>query len=455
MNELVNRIGGPRLVQVTIDLWNSLFLLIIAFLVLNSYMKEKAQRPICKPIPLTIELLVLCISVFVYDLFDAIAYLSDGYTVPYGSIWKHIGEYGYFTTGIFLMVFLFNVIKKKLLSITVERPTYKIITGIQALQGINFLLLISNPLENKLFYINSYNQYARGILYYLWSSVNIISLAVGAIICAIHFRTMNAFQKRMTCVTVIISLIACICNIFFYTISLHCICVSLITLYLFIVYSKNRTDIIMENSLKIEKLRTELVLSQISPHFIQNSITAIIYYADKDTEKARTALTNFSKYLRKNIDYVNINRLVTIEEEIEHAKLYLSLEELRLGEDLKIEFDLESGSFRLPVLTVQPMVENAVKHGIKKSENGCGTVTVRTKETEDNYVINIEDDGAGFDTDKLKSIDATHTGIRSVKSRLAMFCSGTLSLESTPGKGTVCTITIPKTEDRNENTDNG
>lgn len=455
MNELVNRIGGPRLVQVTIDLWNSLFLLIIAFLVLNSYRKEKAQRPIYKPIPLTIELLVLCISVFVYDLFDSIAYLSDGYTGSYGSIWKHIGEYGYFTTGIFLMVFLFDVIKKKLLSITAERPTYKILTGIQALQGINFLLLISNPLENKLFYISSYNQYARGILYYVWSSVNIISLAVGAIICAIHFRTMNAFQKRTTCVTVIISLAACVCNIFFYTISLHCICVSLITLYLFIVYSKNRTDIIMENSLKIKKLRTDLVLSQISPHFIQNSITAIIYYSDKDTEKTRTALTNFSKYLRKNIDYVNINRLVTIEEEIEHAKLYLSLEELRLGEDLKIEFDLESGSFRLPVLTIQPMVENAVKHGIKKSENGCGTVTVRTKETEDNYVINIEDDGAGFDTDKLKSIDATHTGIRSVKCRLAMFCSGTLSLESTPGKGTVCTITIPKTEDRNENTDNG
>ena len=455
MNELVNRIGGPRLVQVTIDLWNSLFLLIIAFLVLNSYRKEKAQRPICQPIPLTVELLVLCISVFVYDLFDSIAYLSDGYTGPYGSIWKHIGEYGYFTTGIFLMVFLFDVIKKKLLSITVERPTYKIITGIQALQGINFLLLISNPLENKLFYISSCNQYARGVLYYVWSSVNIISLAVGAIICAIQFRTMNAFQKRITCVTVIISLAACICNIFFYTISLHCICVSLITLYLFIVYSKNRTDIIMENSLKIEKLRTDLVLSQISPHFIQNSITAIIYYADKDTEKTRTALTNFSKYLRKNIDYVNINRLVTIEEEIEHAKIYLSLEELRLGEDLKIEFDLESDSFRLPVLTVQPMVENAVKHGIKTSENGCGTVTVRTKETEDNYVIIIEDDGAGFDTDKLKSIDATHTGIRSVTSRLAMFCNGTLSIESTPGKGTVCTISIPKTEDRNENTDNG
>lgn len=211
----------------------------------------------------------------------------------------------------------------------------------------------------------------------------------------------------------------------------------------------------MKNTLQIEKLRTDLILSQISPHFIQNSITAIIYYSDKDNEKTRSALLNFSKYLRKNIDYANLNGLVTIEEEIEHAKIYLSLEELRFGDDLQVVFDINAGSFRLPALSVQPMVENAVKHGIKNSESGCGTVTVRTEETEDNYIIKIEDDGAGFDTDILKSIDTSHTGIRSVRSRLMLFCGGTLEFDSKNGHGTVCTISIPKSEDRNENTDNG
>ena len=216
----------------------------------------------------------------------------------------------------------------------------------------------------------------------------------------------------------------------------------------------NRTEIIADNTYRIEKLRTGLVLSQISPHFIHNSITAIIYYADKDTEKTRSALISFSKYLRKNLDFVNINNMTTIEEEIEHAKIYLSLEELRFGDDLKVDFDLNTESFRLPVLTVQPLVENAVKHGIKNSDKGCGTINVRTEENGGDYIITITDNGAGFDTDSLGSIDSTHTGIRSVRSRLKLFCNGSLTVESSPGKGTVCRITIPRSEDQNENTDN-
>ncbi|MBR6985102.1 MAG: histidine kinase [Ruminococcus sp.] len=456
MNELVNRIGGPRLIQASIDLWNSLFLLIIAFLVLNSYRRERKQRSICKPVPLTMELLVLCIVVFIYNLFDSISLLFNGYTGTDGRFWKSLGEYGYFFTGIILLLFLLDIIKKCINSIDSNRKMCNVIKAVQSLQALNLIMLVTNPFTDRLFLIDSSNYYSRGMpFYYVWSGINIFSLAVSIVICAIYFRRMSFFKKRIVCVTVGITFVTCICNLFFYTLSLHCICVSLITFYLFVIYSKNRTDIIIKDTVKIEKLKTDLVLSQISPHFIQNSITAIIYYADKDTAKTRSALIDFSKYLRKNIDYTNLNELVTIEEEIEHVKIYLSLEELRFGDDLSVEFDLKAGSFRLPALTVQPMVENAVKHGIKNSESGCGTVTVCTDETEDNYIIKIKDDGAGFDTDILESIDTTHTGIRSVKSRLMLFCGGSLVLESKIGEGTVCTITIPKSEDRNENTDNG
>ena len=229
----------------------------------------------------------------------------------------------------------------------------------------------------------------------------------------------------------------------------------MITFSLFVIYSRNRTEIMTENIYRIEKLRTGLILSQISPHFIHNSITAIIYYADKDIEKTKSTLINFSKYLRQNLDFININSLTSVEEEIEHVKTYLALEELRFGEDLKTVFELKAKSFRVPVLTIQPLVENAVKHGIKASDSGCGTVTVRTEESEQGFIITITDDGAGFDTDSLAYIESTHTGIRSVRNRLGMFCGGSLSVESKPGKGTVCRITIPRSEEQNENTDNG
>lgn len=455
ITELVNRIGGVRLIQVTIDLWNSIFLIIIFLLVLNSYKKEKSQRSISRPIPLTTELLTLCASVLTYEIFDAISLIFNGNEGTVERIWKTIGEYGYFFTGIFLMYFLLSVLKKCIAAMKEKKKLYNFATALQSLQIINLSLLITNPVSKKLFTIDSNNFYSRGELYRLWSVVNILSLAMSMIICTVLFKKMTLFQKRIVCVAVIISFAASIINLFFFTISIHCICASLITLFMFISYSKNRTNIIMENAVKIEKIKTELMLSQISPHFIQNSITAIIYYADKDTEKTRSALINFSKYLRKNIDYKNLTELVPIEDEIEHAKVYLSLEELRFGDDLKVVFDLNTKSFSLPSLTVQPIVENAVKHGIKNSESGCGTVIIKTAETDDNYIIKVTDDGAGLDIDTLKSLDTTHTGIRNVKTRLMLFCGGDFSLESKNGQGTVCTITIPKSEDRNENINNG
>ena len=90
ITELVNRIGGVRLIQVTIDLWNSIFLIIIFLLVLNSYKKEKSQRSISRPIPLTTELLTLCASVLTYEIFDAISLIFNGNEGTVERIWKTI-----------------------------------------------------------------------------------------------------------------------------------------------------------------------------------------------------------------------------------------------------------------------------------------------------------------------------------------------------------------------------
>ena len=455
MNELVNRIGGALLIQVTIDLWNSLFLFTIFFMVLSSFRKEKEQRHIREPVPLTTELLILCVFVFMYNIFDALSLLFNGYPDQSGRIFKHLGEYGYFATGVSLILFLMDTIRKTIVQCRKSKAANCAIIALQTLQIINIGLLVTNPFLKKLFIIDECNRYSRVLPgYYVWSGINIFTLIAAGVICACFFKTMDKFQRKITAASVGITLIGAILNLNFTLISLHCISVSLITVYLFMVYSQNRTEIIADNTYRIEKLRTGLVLSQISPHFIHNSITAIIYYADKDTEKTRSALISFSKYLRKNLDFVNINNMTTIEEEIEHAKIYLSLEELRFGDDLKVDFDLNTESFRLPVLTVQPLVENAVKHGIKNSDKGCGTINVRTEENGGDYIITITDNGAGFDTDSLGSIDSTHTGIRSVRSRLKLFCNGSLTVESSPGKGTVCRITIPRSEDQNENTDN-
>ena len=159
--------------------------------------------------------------------------------------------------------------------------------------------------------------------------------------------------------------------------------------YLVAIYQSEMKVKLRTSELELERSRRLIALSQIQPHFMYNSLTSIIYLCDKDSEKTKSALIDFSKYLRKNVDALSRQGLVTIKEELEHTKVYLSLEKLRFDEDLNVEFDIKDDMFMLPVLTLQPMVENAVKHGINGSESGCGTVWISTEETEDSHKITL------------------------------------------------------------------
>ena len=223
--------------------------------------------------------------------------------------------------------------------------------------------------------------------------------------------------------------------------------------YLVAIYQREIKLKLRTSELELEKSRRLLTLSQIQPHFMYNSLTSIIYLCDKDTQKTKNALIDFSKYLRKNLDAMSRSGLVSIKEELEHTKVYLSLEKLRFNEDLNIEFDIKDEMFMLPVLTVQPIVENAVKHGINGSDSGCGTVYISTEETDRFHRIIIRDDGAGFDTDILKDLGESHIGIANVRKRLMDECGGDLVINSIPDNGTECVILIPK-EKNDENSGN-
>lgn len=223
--------------------------------------------------------------------------------------------------------------------------------------------------------------------------------------------------------------------------------------YLVAIYQSEMKIKLRTSELELERSKRMLMISQIQPHFVYNSLTSITYLCDKDASQAKKALIDFSKFLRKNLEAMSNKKLVPINEEIEHTKIYLSLEKIRFGEDLDIIFDITDVDFMLPVLTVQPLVENAVKHGINRSESGCGTVCISTEETEDFHKVIIRDDGGGFDVESLKDLDGSHIGISNVRKRLYDECGGMLIIKSAPAEGTECTILIPK-ENHDENSGN-
>jgi sensor histidine kinase YesM len=164
-----------------------------------------------------------------------------------------------------------------------------------------------------------------------------------------------------------------------------------------------------------------------------------------DPKLAEEAVLEFSDYLRGNLDALSIKGSISFERELRHLETYLSIEKKRFGEKLPIIYDIKARNFQLPALTLQPIVENAVRHGVTKRDQG-GTVTIETREN-DSFVITVTDDGVGFDVNgKLENDGRSHVGIENTMQRLAAICGGTLKIESKPGEGTTAVITIPKGE---------
>ena len=185
------------------------------------------------------------------------------------------------------------------------------------------------------------------------------------------------------------------------------------------------------------------MLSQIQPHFLYNSLNSIYYLCDKDKEAAQKAISDFADYLRGNMDSLKQTTPVTFEKELEHTKVYLSLEKMRFDDELNIVYDIQASNFKLPSLSDQPLVENAVQYGVGKAANG-GTVTIATKELKDEYEIRVIDDGVGYDPYEVQEDGRTHIGIDNVKNRLQSMCGGSLEITSVKGEGTEAVIRLPK-----------
>jgi len=200
---------------------------------------------------------------------------------------------------------------------------------------------------------------------------------------------------------------------------------------------------------KLAESRISIMLSQIQPHFLYNALAVIARLCDKDPAEAKKATISFSIYLRANMNLLERTEPIPFENELNHTIGFMNLEKAMYGEALNVIYDIQTKNFNLPALTVQPIVENAVKHGIGKKEGG-GTVTISTKETDNGYMVIIADDGAGFYPEKTDDDGQQHIGINNVRLRLSAQCGGSLKIDSKPGAGTTAAIIIPKNGNHTE-----
>ena len=192
---------------------------------------------------------------------------------------------------------------------------------------------------------------------------------------------------------------------------------------------------------ELAESRISTMMSQIRPHFIYNTLGSIEQLCELDPKKAGELVHDFAKYLRGNFGELDNPKPIPMSQEMAHVHHYVSIENVRFP-DMTFSFDMNSEDFNIPALTVQPIVENAIKHGLMKLQKG-GSIRVVSFETESDYRVCVEDDGVGFDTSLLLD-ERKHVGLRNIRERLKAMVGGTIEIESTVGVGTKVLIIIPK-----------
>lgn len=201
----------------------------------------------------------------------------------------------------------------------------------------------------------------------------------------------------------------------------------------------DQEEIYLKQKEEIARQKASLYVLQMRPHFIYNTMTSIYYLIDQDKDKAQQVILNFTNYLRKNFTAIANESTVPFSEELEHAQAYLYIEKVRFDGKLFIEFDTPYNEFKIPPLTLQPIVENAVKHGVDPDLEPLHII-VHTRKIKNGVEVIVEDTGPGFNnTDN----NEPHIALNNIRERLKMMCGGKLTVSARTGGGTVVSIFIP------------
>ena len=196
---------------------------------------------------------------------------------------------------------------------------------------------------------------------------------------------------------------------------------------------------------RLKETQSYLMQSQMKPHFIFNTLGALRTLIINSPKEAYDMTTNFSKYLRANIGTIDSAEKILFSQELDHIKAYVAIEKVRFKDRINVVYDINCESFSIPPLSVEPLVENAIKHGICKNIKG-GTVKISSHELDDKYVITVEDDGVGFDTSILDDNEnnSKSIGLKYIILRLKEISEADFQITSEIGKGTKATIYVYK-----------
>ena len=302
-----------------------------------------------------------------------------------------------------------------------------------------FIMLNTTPFTTWFYYVAPENQLSRGFLYPLMLTV-LVAMMLLNLFAVIRWR--NRLSKRCYIaflVGLLPMVIAMFIHFFIFVFELLSIAIVISALSMFAIILSDQIGQYLHQQREIAHQRTNIMVLQMRPHFIYNTMMSIYYLCKQNPDLAQQVTLDFTTYLRKNFTAIASEEPIPFTAELEHTRAYLAVEQAQYDEMLVVDYDTPVTNFRLPPLTLQPIVENAVKHGMDP-DGAPLHIYIRTRHTGYGSEIVVTDNGRGFDPN-----DNSDPGIalNNIRQRLEMMCGGSLAITPGDSGGTVVTVTIP------------
>ena len=444
------------LVQIALEMWGAVFCAVfLVFIWLNSGKQSRNDRLLANLI-FHIGMLLIC---------DCVAWFTRGGKGTAVSVAVRVSNYL-----VFVLNYALGLIVMQHVEVMLEQNGKKLSRWLH--EAIVFVCLLgvalvtASQVTGLLYTIGPDNLYVRSPGYWTICAVAGVMLLLLIVCVVTNYKNLPRGQAVSYLFFCLLTAMASVAQFLFYGISLVNISMTVGIVFHFIAYEKDRLAFaarqenaviasqlalaqkeaqIAQKEAQITQQQTKIVLSQIQPHFLYNALSAISVLCKRDPETAKAAVDSLADYLRANLDSLRFEKLVSFQRELEHTNAYLFIEKLRFGDDLQVACNIRCNDFMLPSLTLQPLVENAIRHGLCGKEDG-GTVTICAEKTETEYLVTVMDDGVGFDPAAIREDGRSHVGLENVRERLQLLSGGTLTIASTPGVGTKAVIHLPVKE---------
>ena len=309
------------------------------------------------------------------------------------------------------------------------------------LVAVNAAVYMTAFFSGLSFSINDSGGFVRGPLNWSCLAVSVILIAVLAVRTLKIFQELRGVEKLIppaACCLILAAAAADMLSVASSPVSF--LTVAMVTGCVFYYIWLHQQYARKHEQALVAEQQIQIMISQIQPHFLFNTLSTIQALCRIDPEKAFDTTEKFGTYLRMNIESLSQSVLIPFQKEMEHTKIYAEIEMIRFPA-IRLIYDIRDDDFELPALSVQPMVENAIRHGLRGKYGGI--VSVITFRDKTDHVVIIRDNGWGFDTKPAVNPKGSHIGIRNVRERIEKMCQGTMSIESIIGEGTTVTIRIP------------